>query len=70
VHWGIFEAVSDRDPAAAAERLAHHYAVAGLSIIASLAPEYDPVTLRTALRAVSGEEPSEPVNPEVARLAD
>ncbi len=70
VHRGIFEAVRDKDPVAASERLAHHYAVAGLSIIASLAPEYDPVTLRTALRGVSDEEPSEPVNPGAARLAE
>ena len=59
VHRGIFEAVRDKDPEAASERLARHYAVAGLSIIASLAPEYDPATLRTALRAVTGKESSE-----------
>lgn len=59
VHRGIFEAVRDKDLEAASERLARHYAVAGLSIIASLAPEYDPVTLRTALRAVTGKESSE-----------
>ena len=57
VHRGIFEAVRDKDPAAASERLAHHYAVAGLSIIASLAPEYDPATLRAALRGVAGGNP-------------
>lgn len=54
VHREIFDAVCDRNPAAASEKLAHHYSVAGLSIIASLAPGYDPELLRAALRTVAG----------------
>ena len=59
VHRAIFEAVLEKNPDSASDRLAHHYAVAALSILASLAPEYDPAILRTALRLVTGNEPSE-----------
>jgi DNA-binding GntR family transcriptional regulator len=51
-HYAIFEACRARMPAAAAEQLGRHYSTVALRVIASVAPEYDPVTIRTALRAV------------------
>lgn len=49
-HRSIFEACSAREPAVAAERLARHYSVIALGVISRLAPEYDPVAVRTALQ--------------------
>jgi DNA-binding GntR family transcriptional regulator len=51
-HSSIFEACKARDVAAAAEQLGRHYSTVALRVIASVAPEYDPVTIRTALRIV------------------
>ena len=49
-HRDIFEVCKEGDSAAAAERLARHYSVTALSLIAAMAPEHEPLALRTALR--------------------
>lgn len=51
-HQAILDACLARDPAVAAERLARHYSSVVLGTLAVLAPEYDPVVVRTALHAV------------------
>jgi len=51
-HQAIADACIARDPDLAAERLARHYSSIALGIIAVLAPEYDPVMVRTALHSV------------------
>ncbi|HVB22576.1 MAG TPA: GntR family transcriptional regulator [Ktedonobacteraceae bacterium] len=51
-HSTIFEACKARHPAAAAEQLGRHYSTVALRVIATVAPEYDPVAIRTALRMV------------------
>lgn len=51
-HRAIVEACLARDAGAAAERLARHYSSIALGTIAVLAPEYDPVLVRTALHSV------------------
>ncbi len=50
-HRSILDACLARDPAAAASRLARHYSSVVLGTFAVLAPEYDPVLVRTALQA-------------------
>jgi len=51
-HATIFEACKARNPAVAAEQLGRHYSTVALRVIATVAPEYDPVAIRTALRMV------------------
>ncbi len=51
-HRAILDACIAQDPAAAAECLARHYSSVVLGTLAVLAPEYDPVLVRTALHAV------------------
>jgi hypothetical protein len=48
----IVDACLARDPGLAAERLARHYSSVGLGTLAVLAPEYDPMLVRTALHSV------------------
>ncbi len=50
-HRAILGAARARDPLASAEQLARHYGTVSLSLIALMAPEYEPALLRTALRA-------------------
>lgn len=51
-HQAIVDACQARDPARAAEYLARHYSSVALGTLAVLAPEYDPLLLRTALHSV------------------
>ncbi|HEV2662344.1 MAG TPA: GntR family transcriptional regulator [Ktedonobacteraceae bacterium] len=51
-HRSILDACLARDPAAAAEQLARHYSSVVLGTLAVLAPEYDPMLVRTALHGV------------------
>lgn len=51
-HTTIFEACKARNPANTAEQLGRHYSTVALRVIAEVAPEYDPVAIRTALRMV------------------
>src|SRR5438093_2866658 len=51
-HRAILDACKARNPAAAAEQLGRHYSTVALRVIAYTAPEYDPITVRTALRMV------------------
>jgi DNA-binding GntR family transcriptional regulator len=51
-HQAIVDACLARDPGLAAERLARHYSSIALGTLAVLAPEYDPVLVRTALHSV------------------
>lgn len=51
-HRDIFEVCKEGDAAAAAERLARHYSVTALSLIAVMAPEHEPLAVRTTLRMV------------------
>ncbi len=51
-HREIFEVCREGDPAAASERLARHYSVTALSLSAAMAPEHEPLAVRTALRMV------------------
>jgi hypothetical protein len=51
-HRAIFDACLAHDPGRAAECLARHYSSIALSTLAILAPEHDPVLLRTALLSV------------------
>ena len=51
-HEAIVDACLARDPGLAAERLARHYSSVALGTLAVLAPEYDPVLVRTALHSV------------------
>lgn len=49
-HRLILDAVEARDAGQAAERLARHYSSVVLGLIATLAPEHDPLAVRLALR--------------------
>lgn len=49
-HREIFEVCKEGDSIAASERLARHYSVTALSLIAAMAPEHEPTAVRTALR--------------------
>ena len=51
-HREIFEVCREGDSVAASERLARHYSVTALSLIAAMAPEHEPLAVRTALRMV------------------
>jgi DNA-binding GntR family transcriptional regulator len=51
-HEAIVDACVVRDPELAAERLARHYSSVALGTLAVLAPEHDPVLVRTALHSV------------------
>ncbi len=55
-HRAIFDACVVGDLAAAADRLARHYARVALSVIALTAPEHDPTIVRAALRMVTQTE--------------
>ena len=55
-HRSILEACEAKDADLAAERIARHYSVVVLGLISRLAPEHDPVVIRTALRAALGRE--------------
>lgn len=60
-HRALLMACEAKDPALAAKRLARHYSVVVLGLIASLAPEHDPVAVRTSLRtATCGDGPMGP----------
>jgi DNA-binding GntR family transcriptional regulator len=57
-HRMIFEACLERDARTAGRRLARHLARTALAVVASIAPEHDPVAVRTALQLVlAGETP-------------
>src|SRR6266700_3625535 len=49
-HGSILEACQNRNRELAAQHLARHLARTALSVLANLAPEYDPVAVRTALQ--------------------
>ena len=49
-HKAILDACVDRDPILAAERLARHYSSVVLGLLGMLAPEHEPVAVRTAMR--------------------
>lgn len=51
-HDLLFAACRARDSQEAAEQIARHYSTIALSIIVEVAPEYDPIAIRTALRTV------------------
>jgi len=54
-HRELFAAISDRNAALAGELAARHLARTALELLAALAPEFDTVRLRTALRfAIEG----------------
>lgn len=53
-HQAILDACIQRDPVAAAERLARHYSSVVLGLLGMLAPEHDPVAVRTAMRILAG----------------
>ena len=49
-HRDIFEVCKERNSVAVAERLARHYSVTALSLMAAMVPEHEPLAVRTALR--------------------
>ncbi len=51
-HHSVAKAVFDKQPEVAAQTLARHLARTALSLISGVAPEYDPVAVRTALHVV------------------
>lgn len=53
-HRSILDACEAKDADLTAERLARHYSVVVLGLISRLAPEHDPVAIRTALRTAVG----------------
>lgn len=57
-HRAILEACEARDAALAAGRLARHYSIVVLGLIARLAPEHNPNVVRTALRAATCKDQS------------
>jgi DNA-binding GntR family transcriptional regulator len=52
-HKAILDACVQRDPLAASDRLARHYSSVVLGLLGMLAPEHDPVAVRTALRMLA-----------------
>jgi DNA-binding GntR family transcriptional regulator len=59
-HRAIYDAVCNGDAEEATELLARHISSTALTLLAGLAPEHDPVAIRTALRMVSKRlQPSE-----------
>lgn len=57
-HASIADAYVIGDPEAAAQRLAHHLARTALTLLAHMAPDYEPRAIRTALRFVAPTSPS------------
>lgn len=57
-HTAIFEACRDHDQKQAVTALARHLSHTALGILGRMAPERDPVALRTALLVVTGQLPS------------
>ncbi len=53
-HAAILAACQERNSDAAIELLARHLARSALTVIAQVAPEYEPTAVRTALRIVAG----------------
>jgi DNA-binding GntR family transcriptional regulator len=53
-HRAIFEAAKNRDATETASLLARHLSRTALTLMAQLAPEHEPLTVRTALQFVSG----------------
>lgn len=53
-HAAIFAAGRTHNIDAAVEQLAHHLANTALTVVARVAPEYEPVAVQTALRLVAG----------------
>lgn len=51
-HHTVAKAVFDKQPEVAAQILARHLARTALSLMAGVAPEYDPIAVRTALHVV------------------
>ena len=51
-HHSVAKAIFDKQPEVAAQTLARHLARTALSLIAGVAPEYDPIAVRTALHVV------------------
>lgn len=56
-HRAIFEAAARRDATDAAVLLARHLSRTALTLMAQLAPEHEPLTVRTALQFVRGVSP-------------
>lgn len=56
-HRAIFEAAARRDATQAAVLLARHLSRTALTLMAQLAPEHEPLTVRTALQFVRGLSP-------------
>ena len=52
-HRAILDACIERDPVSAAERLARHYSSVVLGLLGMLAPEHEPVAVRTAMRLLT-----------------
>jgi DNA-binding GntR family transcriptional regulator len=52
-HKAILDACIERDANAAADRLARHYSSVVLGLLAMLAPEHEPVAVRTAMRILA-----------------
>lgn len=57
-HAAIFAACRERNGDLAVELLARHLARSALTVIAHVAPEYEPTAIRTALRLVAGKATS------------
>jgi len=53
-HTAIFAACRERNLDAAVELLARHLARTALTVVAQVAPEYEPTAVRTALKLVTG----------------
>jgi len=53
-HRAIYEAASRRDAAETSTLLARHLSRTALTLMAQLAPEHEPLTVRTALQLISG----------------
>jgi DNA-binding GntR family transcriptional regulator len=53
-HAAILAACCERNGDAAVEQLTRHLARTALTVMAQVAPEYEPVAVRTALRLVTG----------------
>jgi DNA-binding GntR family transcriptional regulator len=52
-HRAILDACIGRDPVSASERLARHYSSVVLGLLGMLAPEHEPVAVRTAMRMLA-----------------
>jgi DNA-binding GntR family transcriptional regulator len=52
-HKAILHACIESDPVSAAERLARHYSSVVLGLLAMLAPEHEPIAVRTAMRLLT-----------------